>query len=77
MTCFSLFNPQSGLKIRPCRHMTVEANRAADRELLRLGRYLKLLVSVPDFQALEHKQWEAFVKERKAELPKGNRNSFE
>jgi len=57
--------------------MTVEANRAADRELLRLGRYLKLLVSVPDFQALEHKQWEAFVKERKAELPKGNRNSFE
>lgn len=72
-----LMNPQSGLKIRPCRHMTVEANRLADRELLRLGRYLRLLATVEDFRGLDHKQWEAFVRARREELPKGSRNSFE
>jgi ubiquitin-like domain-containing CTD phosphatase 1 len=72
-----LMNPQSGLKIRPCRHMTVEANRLADRELLRLGRYLRLLASMEDFRGLDHRQWEAFVKARRDELPKGSRNSFE
>eukprot|EP00965_Chrysotila_dentata_P113578 3753627-Pleurochrysis_carterae.AAC.1 len=31
-------NPQSGLKIRPCRAMTVRQNRERDTELLRLSR---------------------------------------
>jgi ubiquitin-like domain-containing CTD phosphatase 1 len=72
-----LMNPQSGLKIRPCRHMTVESHRMADRELLRLGRYLRLLATIDDFRTLDHKQWEAFVKARRDELPKGSRNSFD
>eukprot|EP00967_Tisochrysis_lutea_P075928 scaffold102476_cov27-Tisochrysis_lutea.AAC.1 len=72
-----LMNPQSGLRIRPCRHMTVEANRLADRELIRLERYLRLLTTIDDFRSLDHRQWEAFVKERKDELPRKLRRMLE
>ena len=59
-----LMNPQSGLRVRPCRHMTVPEERDKDRELLRVGRYLSLLVGVGDMRTLNHKRWEAYVNKR-------------
>lgn len=54
-----LMNPGSGLKIRPCRGMTIAANREADDELERLTRYLDLLVrDGDDLSTADHARWE-------------------
>lgn len=53
-----IMNPQSGLRIRPFRD--AHTNRAKDRELLKLSKYLELIAKVEDFQTLNHKKWEEF-----------------
>ena len=53
----------SGLRVRPCRNMTLAANRAADRELEGLAHYLELIAErEDDFGVLDHAQWEAYVR---------------
>ena len=56
-----LMNPQCGLKIRPCRKMTIATNREQDDELLRLTQYLLLIAPLPSFEQLDHTQWEAYI----------------
>jgi len=58
-----LMNPQSGLKIRPCRAMTVRQNRERDTELLRLSRYLELLAPMSDLREVDHRRWESRLAE--------------
>lgn len=53
-----IMNPQSGLRIRAFRD--AHTNRAKDRELLKLSKYLELIAKVEDFQTLNHKKWEEF-----------------
>nr|KAJ3413603.1 hypothetical protein HK105_002034 [Polyrhizophydium stewartii] len=53
-----VLNLQSGLEISPFRNGP--ASQATDRELYALSRYLLLLVIVPDFRTLDHKQWKTF-----------------
>lgn len=61
-----LMNPQSGLKIRAFKN--AHQNRATDRELLDLARYLKEIAGVADFSILNHKHWERYLgKKRRAE----------
>ena len=59
-----LMNPQSGLKIRPCRNLTVPANREKDVELRRLARYLDLISHLRDFAELDHRRWERYLEKR-------------
>mmetsp|Transcript_24725 Transcript_24725/g.82939 ORF Transcript_24725/g.82939 Transcript_24725/m.82939 type:complete len:327 (+) Transcript_24725:153-1133(+) len=54
-------NPQSGLKIPPCAGMPVAANRAKDRELVRLTRYLSAIAD-SDFSTLDHSKWHKVVR---------------
>lgn len=58
-----LMNPNNGLRISAFRHAHI--NRATDRELLRLAKYLKAIANVDDFGTLNHRHWEQVVKERK------------
>ncbi|XP_075214018.1 ubiquitin-like domain-containing C-terminal domain phosphatase 1 [Lycorma delicatula] len=58
-----LMNPNNGLRISAFRH--AHTNRATDRELLRLAKYLKVIANVDDFGTLNHRHWEQVVKERK------------
>lgn len=60
-----LMNPRSGLKIRPCRGMTIAANRDADVELLGLGAYLAVIKDELDLSALDHRRWERAVRRRR------------
>ncbi|KAL1432328.1 hypothetical protein MTO96_013645 [Rhipicephalus appendiculatus] len=55
-----LMNPQSGLRVKPFRN--AHRHRSTDRELLRLGRYLKdIACSVDDFTELNHRNWETYM----------------
>ncbi|XP_003747003.1 ubiquitin-like domain-containing CTD phosphatase 1 [Galendromus occidentalis] len=54
-----IMNPQNGLKIRPFRE--AHFNRDTDRELIKLGRYLKLIASLDDLSELNHKKWERYL----------------
>ena len=56
-----LANPQTGLKIRPCRGMTIPANREKDDELARLAEYLELISALDDLTGLNHRRWEEYV----------------
>lgn len=58
-----LMNPNNGLRISAFRH--AHTNRATDRELLKLSKYLKMIASIDDFGTLNHRHWEQLVKERK------------
>lgn len=60
-----LLNPKAGLKIPPCRNMTVPERRAADTELIKLGRYLDLLVELPSLAGLDHSDWHGAVRKKK------------
>jgi len=53
-----LMNPQQGLKIRAFRQ--AHQNRATDRELLHLGRYLKDIADLDDLSELNHRKWERY-----------------
>jgi len=64
-----LMNPQTGLKIRPCRGMTVAANREADHELRALAEYLELIAPLDDFRSLDHRRWEQYVARARRRVP--------
>lgn len=54
-----LMNPQSGLRIRAFRR--AHTNRATDRELVKLQKYLRdIAVHCKDFTKLNHNKWEAY-----------------
>ncbi|XP_077992356.1 ubiquitin-like domain-containing CTD phosphatase 1 [Glandiceps talaboti] len=53
-----LMNPQNGLRIRPFRE--AHLNRQHDKELLKLSKYLKDIVSLDDLSVLSHKHWEKY-----------------
>lgn len=55
-----LMNPRSGLKIRPFRN--AHQNRDKDRELLKLTKYLLKIVQVDDFDSLDHREWERYLR---------------
>jgi ubiquitin-like domain-containing CTD phosphatase 1 len=61
-----LMNPQSGLRIRPCRNLTNPVTRDADAELKKLACYLEILATtVDDFTTLGgHRKWESLVSSR-------------
>lgn len=48
-------NPQSGLKIRP--YKDAPTNRATDKDLQFVGRYLYLLKELDDFTVADHTNW--------------------
>jgi len=50
-----LLNPANGLRIEACRNMP--AIRHTDRELLHLSKYLEVIVGLPTFGGLEHRNW--------------------
>jgi hypothetical protein len=58
-------NPSTGLKIRPCRGMTLAANREADDELVLLSEYLLHIADEPDLSALDHRHWERALRKRR------------
>lgn len=58
-----LMNPNNGLRISAFRH--AHTNRATDRELLKLAKYLKIIADVDDFGTLNHRHWEQLIKEKK------------
>lgn len=54
-----VMNPKNGLRIRPFRQ--AHLNRATDRELLLLSRYLKDLAKhCTDFTSLNHRHWRQY-----------------
>ncbi|XP_066277604.1 ubiquitin-like domain-containing CTD phosphatase 1 [Branchiostoma lanceolatum] len=53
-----LMNPQNGLRVRPFRE--AHLNRHKDRELKRLGRYLRDIAPLDDFSQLNHRHWERY-----------------
>jgi len=55
-----LMNPQSGLRIRPFKDCHI--NRANDKELSRLGKYLEQIAGMEDFTSLDHKRWEQYLR---------------
>lgn len=59
-----IMNPKNGLKIRAFRQAHV--NRATDRELLHLAKYLKdLAAHCGDYAAVNHKHWERYKPKRR------------
>jgi ubiquitin-like domain-containing CTD phosphatase 1 len=54
-----IMNPQTGLKIRPCRNLPV--TRDSDEELLFLSKYLLAISSLDDFTKLDHRRWERYL----------------
>merc|ERR1712002_381372 len=58
-----LMNPQNGLKIRP--FCDAHKNRAKDKELKYLSKYLKHIASVDDFSVLDHNKWEVIISSKK------------
>lgn len=59
-----LMNPKSGLRIRPFRQ--AHLNRATDKELLKLMRYLKDIAEhCEDFNKLNHRKWESYSSKNK------------
>ncbi|KAF2893200.1 hypothetical protein ILUMI_12972 [Ignelater luminosus] len=54
-----IMNPKNGLRIRPFRQ--AHLNRATDKELLYLSKYLKDLAKYcDDFSAVNHRHWEKY-----------------
>ncbi|XP_065185453.1 ubiquitin-like domain-containing CTD phosphatase 1 [Sycon ciliatum] len=51
-----LMNPRNGIKIKAFKHAHV--NRATDRELLKLTKYLVSLASCDDLSAISHRHWD-------------------
>eukprot|EP01102_Stenamoeba_stenopodia_P021975 TRINITY_DN8995_c0_g1_i1.p1 TRINITY_DN8995_c0_g1~~TRINITY_DN8995_c0_g1_i1.p1 ORF type:complete len:351 (+),score=96.42 TRINITY_DN8995_c0_g1_i1:44-1054(+) len=60
-----LMNPKNGLKIEPFRQAPL--NRATDRVLKKLGKYLCLIADVEDLRTLDHKAWHSYLRKRKRE----------
>merc|ERR1719402_1226705 len=56
-----LMNPQNGLKIRPFRE--AHKNRATDKELIGLAKYLTKIAKLGDLSGLKHSRWERFLQE--------------
>jgi len=54
-----LMNPANGLKIRPFKNAHI--NRATDRELVKLAKYLKKISLLNKFDKLDHKHWEKIL----------------
>ncbi|XP_039292294.1 ubiquitin-like domain-containing CTD phosphatase 1 [Nilaparvata lugens] len=54
-----LMNPSNGLRIAPFRQ--AHTNRATDRELLKLAKYLREIAALDDFSALNHRRWEHWL----------------
>ncbi|XP_073969065.1 ubiquitin-like domain-containing C-terminal domain phosphatase 1 [Rhodnius prolixus] len=67
-----IMNPQNGLRIRPFRQ--AHLNRATDRELLRLTRYLDAIAPLEDLTQLNHRHWERYVSNRRKELRRQRRS---
>lgn len=61
-------NPANGLRIRAFRQAHI--NRKTDRELLKLGKYLKEIATLEDFCMLNHRNWEKFMKKKQKEKKK-------
>ncbi len=59
-------NPQAGLKIRPFRH--THQNRETDKELYFLTKYLVLIAKLETISHLNHRNWEAYLKEQTSML---------
>lgn len=54
-----IMNPKNGLRIRPFRQ--AHFNRATDKELLYLSKYLKdLALYCRDFSSVNHRHWESY-----------------
>lgn len=60
-------NPQSGLKILP--YKDAPNNRATDRELQFVGRYLYLLKELNDFTVVDHSKWKESLAQHADKLP--------
>jgi len=56
-----LMNPQNGLKIRPFRE--AHKNRATDKELVGLAKYLAKIAKLEDLSGLRHSRWERYCSE--------------
>lgn len=61
-----IMNPQSGLRIRAFRQ--AHLNRAKDKELLKLSKYLEAIANVDDFQTLNHRKWEEYRSKKSKNL---------
>lgn len=68
-----LMNPSNGLRIRAFRQAHV--NRSSDKELLKLGKYLKEIASVEDLSLLNHRNWEKYVNKRRRKDKKKRKRS--
>jgi len=55
-------NPKNGLKCRAYRKSHLMEVVEGDKELRHIGIYLSLIRELDDLTALDHKQWEAYVK---------------
>lgn len=61
-----IMNPRNGLRIRPFRQ--AHLNRANDKELLYLSKYLKDLAEhCNDFTSVNHRHWEKYKPKRRQE----------
>ncbi|KAJ1522510.1 hypothetical protein ONE63_001700 [Megalurothrips usitatus] len=60
-----LMNPSNGLRIRPFRQ--AHTNRATDRELLKLSKYLEKIADLDDFSVLDHRNWERYLSDKRKE----------
>lgn len=56
-----LMNPQNGLRIKAFRDAS--RNRATDRELLKLAKYLRRIAHYEDFSGLDHRHWHSMVRD--------------
>ncbi|XP_033757287.1 ubiquitin-like domain-containing CTD phosphatase 1 [Pecten maximus] len=65
-----IMNPQNGLRIKAFRE--AHQNRAKDRELLKLAKYLKDISTVDDFTTLNHRKWEKYRSKRKHDHSDGD-----
>ncbi|KAG2019996.1 ubiquitin family proteint [Coprinopsis cinerea AmutBmut pab1-1] len=65
-------NPKEGIKISAFKNAHTQESRA-DRELVKLTRYLLHVAHVDDFRTLSHKEWKSVVK--KLPAPTSNPNS--
>lgn len=66
-----LMNPSNGLRIRAFRQAHI--NRSSDKELLKLGKYLKEIASVEDLSSLNHRNWEKYVNKQRRRKDKKKR----
>jgi ubiquitin-like domain-containing CTD phosphatase 1 len=64
-------NQKNGLKCRAYRKSHLREVVQGDKELKHIGIYLSLIRELDDLTALDHKQWEAYVKTEKYRREKG------